>query len=144
MASTVRRYPDRRPPAHVTRVGQYLAVHHPTHTPAGWDSQLRGRDSIPRRFVALVQAAVALGDTVLLERLVAPVEATVAGAPIPPFGSAVRLTAQLADIAEDEAEARWVADPSTDSLRAWLRAIDAQRAAHRSLRMSVANHLEGL
>jgi hypothetical protein len=144
MNPTLRPAPPRHYYSPVTRVGAYLHVHYPELSSRSWDQVIRGPANVPARFVAICEAATALGDTVLLERLLAPVEATVAGAPIPPFGPAIRLTAQMADLAEDESEARWIADPSTDHLRAWLRAIDAQRAAHRSLRMSIATHLEAL
>lgn len=142
MAPTLRRYCARRDSAHCTRVGSYLALHHPEHTPAAWDQLVRGRENTPRRFVAILEAAVALSDQALIARLMAPVEATLAAAPIPTFGSAVVLAAQQADVSEDEREAVWHADPSPDHLRAWLRAIDAQAAASRVLRQSIAHHLE--
>jgi hypothetical protein len=94
--------------------------------------------------VALLEAAVALGDTALLERLVAPVEVALAAAPVPAFGASVVLMAQEADMSEDVAEAQYHAAPSPATLRTWLRAIDAQRAAHRTLRTSIANQLESV
>lgn len=142
MGSTVRHPAPRKYYSPVTAVGTYLHAHHPELTARSWDQLIRGRNSTPARFAAIIEAATATGDHKLVGRLMAPVDAALSGAPIPPFGAAVVLMAQRSDMDEDLAEAQYHADPTTDTLRAWLRAIDAQGAAHRVLRTSIATHLE--
>jgi hypothetical protein len=142
MPSTVRRYRTPRDSAHTSSVGRYLATVRPEHTAASWDQLIRGRDHVPGRFAAILAAAVALGDTALISRLMVPVEHALTGQPVPPFTPALRHTAQVADLGEDEAESLFLSDPTPAHLRAWVLRIADQMAIHRVLYLSVLAHLE--
>lgn len=93
--------------------------------PQSVEQLLHGHSRIQDRYQVLLQAALATHDDQMLDVLLRPFEC-VEGAPI---DGGCELEADLADAAEDEAQAHYRADRSRDAARLLLRRRAAERMA---------------
>lgn len=127
---TSRRY-TRRPPAWAALASAKVGLR-----PETLEHMVKGRCEIARRFAALVESAVVLGDRRLLDRLMAPVDAAMAKLPEELPTPVLICEVQAADLAEDMAESAHLLTPTPETLTAWIHTLRAQRAS--SLRLLIA------
>jgi hypothetical protein len=107
--------------------------------PTTYEAQVHGAAPIQEELGRIIAALIATRDP-LLGKVLAPIEAALAEMPLEDLTPAVILAAQLADLAEDEAEGRYLTTPTREHLRAWRLALEAQRTE--SLRLHRAMLLE--
>lgn len=109
-----------------SRLAQYAAPRLGMR-PQSVEQLLHGHHRIQDRYQVLLQAAIATHDDQMLDVLLRPFEAveaaTIDG------GENCELEADLADAAEDDAQARFRADRSRDAARLLLRRRAAERMA---------------
>lgn len=74
----------------------------------------------------LIEAAVLMKDDVLFQRLTAPILAAIADRPIRPFSPQLVNEVQQADLAEDCAEAVFLAKQTPEARGAWLARLRQQ------------------
>lgn len=108
--------------------------------PQSAEALVHGRFPIHRRFAGLVEAAVALDDRRLLDKLMGPVDGALAGLRDEALTPALICAVQEADMAEDGAEARFLANPTPEHKRQFAAAVRHQRAT--SLRLLLALEAE--
>lgn len=103
--------------------------------PSTIETRVHGELPIQEEIGRIIAAMIATRDP-LLAKVMAPIEAALAGMPAEGLTPALILDTQTADLIEDQREARYLANPTRDNLRAWRQAVEAQRST--SLRLQRA------
>ena len=104
--------------------------------PATIEARIHGDAPIQEELGRIVAALIATKDP-LLAKVLAPIEAALAGLPLEELTPELIEAAQRADAVEDVAESIHLANRTRETLRAWRQAVEAQRATslrlHRAL-----------
>lgn len=103
--------------------------------PATLEARIHGELPIQEELGRIIAALIATRDP-LLGKVLAPIEAALAGMALEELTPALIHEVQTADLVEDQAESRYLASPTRDYLRAWRQSVEAQRTT--SLRLQRA------
>lgn len=104
--------------------------------PSTMEARVHGELPIQEELGRIIAALIATRDP-LLAKVLAPIEAALAGMGVPELTPELIHDTQVADLAEDSTESRYLAAPTREHLRAWRMAVEAQRTTslqlHRAL-----------
>lgn len=124
---------NHRPPSKVaSRAARVLGLQ-----PETVHALIHGRANVAKRFAAILEAAVSLGDDRMVCRLMAPVDAALQ-VDRPDLSPDLIRAAQEADAAEEVAETTYLANPTPEHQREWLRKLAEQRFHCHRLELALA------